>query len=75
MSIGESRQYEATVLDQCGYPMSGQSLDWSVNAPSVANVSSSGFVTALSAGDAIITVTHGGVSDFAALTVYTWPVP
>ena len=69
---GDTQQLTATVAPSNA---TDQSVSWSSNNTSVATVSSSGLVTAVSAGSATITVTttDGGKTDTCAVTV-TQPV-
>ncbi len=64
----------ATPKDASGNTLSGQSITWSSTAPSVATVTSSGVITAVSAGSASITATSGGKSGSVAVTVTRPPV-
>ncbi len=69
LSPGESRSLTATPLDAAGNPVSGVSVSWTSNAPTVASVNSQGQVLAGQAGSARITASGGGVSGTANLTV------
>ncbi|MCY3773565.1 MAG: Ig-like domain-containing protein [Gemmatimonadetes bacterium] len=69
MSIGETVQLTASVLDENGQPVSGAVVDWSSGDETVATVSDGGLVTAVVNGTATITATAGGVSATAAITV------
>ncbi len=62
-------QLAATVKDQNGATMTGQSVSWSSNATGVATVSSSGLVTAVATGTATITATSSGKSGTATIVV------
>jgi hypothetical protein len=59
--VGETRQMSATAKDAAGNTVS-VTFTWTSNNPAVAEVSSSGVVTARSAGVASITATGGGVT-------------
>ncbi len=59
----------ATVLDATGSLLTGRTVTWSSSAAAVASVSSSGLVTALTAGTAPIIATSEGKSSTATITV------
>ena len=62
MSLGETVQLTAAVLDQNGQPVDGAVVRWSSGDESVATVSSQGLVTAVGNGVARITATSGSAS-------------
>lgn len=64
----------ATVKDQQGNVMGGQTIAWSTSDASVATVSSNGVVTGVAAGSATITATSSGKSGTSSITV-TPPPP
>lgn len=67
---GDTVQLSATVTDQYGATMTGQTIAWSSTAPSTASVdSNSGLVTGQAAGSATISATCAGVTGTAAITV------
>ncbi len=68
-AIGATQQLSATVKDQNGQTMSGQTVTWSSAAAGVATVSSSGLVTAVGNGQADVTASSGSLSAKAAVTV------
>ncbi len=55
--------------DASGAPLSGRAVTWTSSAPTVAAVSSSGVVTGLTPGNAVITATSEGKSGTATITV------
>ena len=69
MSLGETVQLTATVLDGNGQPVDGAVVIWQSSDEAVATVSSQGLVTAVSNGVARITVTSGGASSGVDVTV------
>lgn len=71
LDIGNSAAYTATVRDQYGAVMSGLTPTWKSSAPAVAQISTTGTVTALSAGTTRITATVGSATDTLDLTVYS----
>lgn len=64
----------ADVLDQTGRSMSGVTVVWSSQSPSVATVSSTGVVKGLLPGSSLITASVGSVSGTSLLTVTKRPV-
>lgn len=66
---GATLQLTATPKDGAGSPVSGEIITWSTGAPNVATVSSSGLVTAVTAGTATITAAIAGKSADAIITV------
>ncbi|MGQ0647475.1 MAG: beta strand repeat-containing protein [Gemmatimonadaceae bacterium] len=72
--VGQSLQLTAMIRDAAGAPLAGYATAWSSSAPAVATVSSTGLVTALTAGRATITATSEGKSSSASITVSLVPV-
>ena len=68
-AMGETIQISATVLDQSGKAMTGATVSWSTSDGSVADVSSTGLVTAIGTGTATITGTSGSVNATASVVV------
>ncbi|MCH7874402.1 MAG: Ig-like domain-containing protein [Gemmatimonadetes bacterium] len=68
-AIGATQQLSATVKDQNGQTMSGQTVTWSSAAAGVATVNSSGLVTAVGNGQADVTASSGSLSATVAVTV------
>src|SRR2546422_50541 len=75
IQVGQTQQLAATLKDASGNTLSGRAVIWSSPTPSVASVSSSGLVTGLAAGSAVITATSEGQSGTATLTVVAPPPP
>ena len=69
MSLGETVQFRASVLDANGQAVEDAVVTWSSSDDNVATVSSHGLVTAVSNGTATITARSGSVSSTAAVTV------
>lgn len=67
--LNATTQLTATAREQQGNPMPGVSFTWSTSNSSVASVSSSGLVTGIGSGQAIITATAGGLIVNATVTV------
>jgi uncharacterized protein YjdB len=70
LSVGGTQSFTATVRDASNNVLSGRTVTWSSDAPSVANINgSTGVVTAMAAGSATITATSEGQSGTASVTV------
>ena len=69
LALAATQQLTATIKDQNGAAMTGLTPAWSSSATGVATVSSSGRVTAVSAGTATITATNSGKSGTATIVV------
>jgi uncharacterized protein YjdB len=69
IAVGTTTTLQATVKDQSGNPMSGQTVTWSTSNPGAATVNSSGVVSGVAAGSATITATSSGKSGTSAITV------
>ncbi|MEX1998912.1 MAG: Ig-like domain-containing protein [Gemmatimonadales bacterium] len=61
-AIGRTQQLSATVRDQDGELMEGQTISWSSSAPGVATISEAGLVTGVSNGSSSVTATAGSQS-------------
>ncbi len=66
---GATVQLAATTKDASGTVVTGRTITWSSSDAGIATVSSTGFVTAVAAGSAIITATSEGVNGAAAVGV------
>jgi hypothetical protein len=66
---GLTTTLQATVKDQNGNVMTGQTVNWSTSNAAAATVSSSGVVTGVAAGSATITATSSGKSGTSSITV------
>lgn len=73
ITVGQKTQATASVFDQGGAPMTGQTITYASSAPTVASVSATGQITALAAGSTTITATAGGVSGAALLSATPAP--
>jgi len=69
VAVGANSTLQATVKDQSGNVMTGQTITWSSNNTGVATVNSSGVVTGVAAGSATITATSSGKSGASAITI------
>ena len=75
VAAGATVSLQATVKDQNGALMPGQSIDWSTSNAAAATVSSSGVVTGVAAGSATITATSSGKVGTSSITVTAAPPP
>jgi hypothetical protein len=75
VNVGATTGLTATVKDQNGNVMTGQTVTWSTNNAPVATVNSSGVVTGVSGGSATITATSSGKSGTSSITVNVPPPP
>jgi uncharacterized protein YjdB len=75
VAVAATSTLQATVKDQNGNAMSGQTVTWSTSNAAAATVNSSGVVTGVAAGSATITATSSGVSGTSAITVTAGPPP
>jgi len=69
LALGQTMQVTATPKDSHGTPLAGRTITWSSSAPSVASVSQTGMVTALTAGSAVINATVEGVTGSLPITI------
>jgi uncharacterized protein YjdB len=72
--VGETVTLKATVTDANGDALPGRPITWSSSATSVAEVSTSGVVTAKAPGTATITASSEGKSGKSTITVKLVPV-
>jgi uncharacterized protein YjdB len=72
--VGNSVPATATALSARGDTITGFTTTWTSSTPSVATVSSSGAITAVSEGTTTITATISGVSGTTAVTTRLVPV-
>ena len=68
-AIGQAAQVAAEVRDQGGHVMVGARVSWSSADTMVAEVDSTGLVTAAGGGTTVVTVAAGGASAGAVVTV------
>lgn len=71
---GQTLQLVARLTDSAGTNLTGRSVTWETDQPTIATVSSTGVVTALTAGRANITATAEGKSGISTITVTPVPV-
>lgn len=74
VQIGRSTTLTATVKDVTGAIVTDRAVSWTSGNVAVAIVSSTGVVTGVAAGTAIISATSGGKSGSATVTVVPVPV-
>ncbi len=61
-TIGQQVQLTANVLNAGGIPIPGSPVTWTTSSATIATVSPSGLVTAVTTGDAFITATSAGAT-------------
>jgi uncharacterized protein YjdB len=71
LQVGQATQATVTPRDSAGNALTGLPVSWASANPSVATVSTTGMVTAVSLGTSAITATVSGVSGSATETVST----
>ena len=69
LNVGQTSQLTATPKDSHGTPLTGKTVSWSSSAAGIASVSSTGLVTAVAAGTAVINATVDGVVGSLPITV------
>jgi len=67
--VGNTLQLAAALKDAGGNTLTGRTVTWASSTPAVATVNSSGLVTAVAAGSAMMTATSEGVKGTATVTV------
>lgn len=72
--VGTPQALTATTQDAKGVTLNGRTITWTSNSPAVATVSTTGMVSTLSPGSAVIQATSEGVSGSATITVLPVPV-
>lgn len=73
LGVGEMVTFEATPLDGAGNPVTGQVVQWTINDPTVATLSTSGTATGIDPGFALVHATVNGVVGQAKLLVVPGP--
>jgi uncharacterized protein YjdB len=74
LRVGTQALFIATPEDASGNALSGRTITWSSDAPSVASVGVDGLVSAIGSGSATITATSEGKSGSSSVTVSAVPV-
>ena len=75
LNPGQTTQASATTYDSANNVLTGRAISWTSSNTLVATVSTSGLVTAVSAGSSQITATSEGKSGSATLNVVAVPPP
>ena len=68
-SVGDTRQFSATVRDSNGVTISGKAVEWKSSTPATASVDGTGLAAALANGTTTIDASVDGVAGSAVLTV------
>jgi uncharacterized protein YjdB len=71
---GNVRQFSAVPRNAAGTPITGLSLEWRSSNSAIASVSSTGQVTALAVGTAVISATANQITGNATVTVTEVPI-
>lgn len=74
ITVGGTVVLKAVAYDAAGQAIVGRTVVWATSAPQVAKVDTSGTVTGLTAGVAVITATSGGQTASATVAVSLVPV-
>lgn len=69
LAIGQTMPVLATLKDGHGTVLTGRTITWSSSAPNVATVSTSGVVTGVAGGSAMISASSEGITGSLAFTV------
>ncbi|HWZ57436.1 MAG TPA: Ig-like domain-containing protein [Gemmatimonadaceae bacterium] len=72
--VGQTLQLTATVTDASGNPITGAVVTYTSGTPAIASVTTSGLVTGVGVGTALITGKSGTATGAAAVTVAVVPV-
>jgi uncharacterized protein YjdB len=75
LMVGANQPLVATVKDQSGNEMTGQTVAWSTSDANAATVNTNGMVAAVAAGSTTITATVAGKTGTSSVTVTTAPPP
>ena len=73
LEVGAAQPLAATVKDQSGNVMTGQTVTWSSNNSAAATVNSSGVVSGVAAGSATISAASSGKTGTASIAVTAAP--
>ena len=73
MFMGDSVQAVATLTDANGRPLTGRAIAWSSSAPTIASISATGIIKAITEGTVTVTATSEGKSGSATLSVQAVP--
>ncbi len=69
LGVGDTLRFNAQVVDAFGNPVPGTTVIWTSRTTSVATVSTTGLVSGVTAGTAVIVASGSGFSDSALVTV------
>lgn len=67
--VGDTLRFQARVVDAFGNPVPGTSVSWTSRSTSVATVSTTGLITGVTAGTAVIVASGSGFSDSSLVTI------
>lgn len=69
LNPGDTQLFSAAVADASGAPITGASVAWTTDDPSVLQIDATGFATAITGGTATVTGTFGAAVDTVTVTV------
>ncbi|GBD31486.1 hypothetical protein HRbin33_00445 [bacterium HR33] len=69
VGVGDTLRFNAQVVDASGNPLPGTTVTWTSRTTAAATVSTTGLVTGVTAGTAVIVASGSGFSDSALVTV------
>src|SRR6185295_6868895 len=72
--VGQTKQLTAATLDSDGNPLPERPVTWSSSSSTVASVSTTGLITAVATGGAVITAASEGKTAVVAVTVSAVPI-
>lgn len=72
--VGQTKQMTAATLDSDGNPLPGRPVTWSSSSATIASVSTTGLITAIATGGAVITAASEGKTAVVAVTVSVVPI-
>ncbi|MCA9739245.1 MAG: Ig-like domain-containing protein [Gemmatimonadota bacterium] len=75
LTLGSTRQFSTRATDRLGSEVHNRTTTWTVEPAGIVSVSSSGLVTALSDGSAVLRATVESLSAVADVVVHTGPLP
>ena len=74
IQVGRTVTLTAQALSATGQPLTGRTVTWSSSTPGIAQVSTTGVVTGVSAGTTVVFASIDGVLGWATVTVVQVPV-
>ena len=69
VSVGNTLQLAASIVDQAGNPLTSSGITWLSRSPTVGAVDATGLVTAAGVGTTVVVATGAGFSDSALINI------